>query len=43
MKYIAVEWPEIQNYMEHEDYPKKVGFDPDKNVWFVPEYIYNFN
>lgn len=29
--------------MEHEDYPEKVGFDPDKNIWFVPEYIYNFN
>lgn len=37
MKYILVEWPEIQDYMDNPDYPDKCYFDPDKNVWFVPE------
>lgn len=39
--YIAVGWPEIQEFMEHKDYPTKVGFDPDKNTWFVPKEMYN--
>ena len=37
MKYIKVEWPEIQDYIEHPDYSKECYFDPDKNCWFVPE------
>jgi hypothetical protein len=41
MKYIAVEWPEIQLYMEHKDYPDNVGFDPKLNLWFIPEDMYN--
>lgn len=35
-KYIAIEWPEIQKYQEMDDFPE-VGYDPEKNVWFVPE------
>lgn len=37
MKYIAIGWPEIQDYMDNPDYPEKCYFDPVKNVWFVPE------
>lgn len=37
MKYIMVEWPEIQDYMNNIDYPEKCYFDPEKNVWFIPE------
>ena len=37
MKYVKIEWPEIQDYMDNPDYPEKCYFDPDKNVWFIPE------
>ena len=37
MKYVKVEWPEIQDYMDHPDYDEDCYFDPDKNVWFVPD------
>ena len=37
MKYIKVEWPEIQDYMIYQDYQEKVSYDPEKNCWFVPE------
>lgn len=39
--YIAVTWPEIQDFMEHPNYYEEVYFDPEKNVWFVPEGMYN--
>lgn len=35
--YELVEWPDIQTFMEDYDYKDRVGFDTDKNVWFVPE------
>jgi hypothetical protein len=34
---MLVEWPDIQDYMDNPDYPEKCYFDPNKNVWFVPE------
>lgn len=37
MKYIRVDWPEIQDYMDRMDYQEKVGFDSIKNAWFIPE------
>lgn len=37
MRYILVEWPDIQDYMDNPNYPEKCYFDPNKNVWFVPE------
>ena len=37
MKYIKVEWPEIQDYMDNPEYNKECYFDPLKNCWFVPE------
>jgi hypothetical protein len=40
MKYIKVGWPEVQDFMivESED---TIYFDPQKNVWFVSEELYN--
>ena len=37
MKYIVIEWPEIQDYMERPDYPEECYIDPVKNVWLIPE------
>ncbi len=37
MKYIAIGWPEIQDYMNNPEYPEKCYFDPDKNIWLIPE------
>jgi hypothetical protein len=35
-KYIAFEWPDIQGFMDNPKW-EDVGYDPDKNIWFVPE------
>ena len=37
MKYIKVEWPEIQDYMLNPRYREEVSYDINKNCWFVPE------
>ena len=37
-KYIKVEWPEIQDYMDNPDYLEESFYDPNKNVWFIPEW-----
>lgn len=37
MKYVKVEWPEIQEYMFRPDYLEECYFDSIKNVWFIPE------
>ena len=39
-KYIAVGWPNIQKYQEMDNFPD-VGYDPEKNLWFVPEDMIN--
>ena len=36
-KYLAIGWPEIQEYMDHPDYPEECYFDPRKDTWFIPE------
>ena len=36
-KYVMVDWPDIQQYMEHPDYPEYCYYDPKKDVWFIPE------
>ena len=35
--YEHLHWPAVQEYMEDDDYVDRVYFDPEKNVWFVPE------
>ena len=42
MKYIKVQWPEIQDYMDKPDYPDESYFDPQKNSWFIPEEWKNY-
>jgi len=37
MKYVKVEWPEIQDYMLNPRYREEVSYDINKNCWFVPE------
>lgn len=37
MKYIALEWPEIQDYMGRQDYGLLSYYDPQKDVYFIPE------
>ena len=37
MKYIKVEWPEIQDYMTHPNWKKDHYYDPHKDAWFIPE------
>ena len=37
MKYVLVDCPEIQQYMEHPNYKEEVYYDSEKGVWFVPE------
>ena len=36
-KYIAVEWPEYQGFMEHPRFEEECYFCPDSNVYFIPE------
>ena len=40
MKYIKVGWPEVQDFMIVES-DAAIYFDPQKNVWFVSEELYN--
>lgn len=37
MKYIKLDWPEIQDYMHHPDYQEECFYDAFRNVWFIPE------
>lgn len=34
--YVIVTWPEIQKYMDDPDFNEKVGFDCDKEIYYVP-------
>jgi hypothetical protein len=38
MKYVKVEWPEIQDYMCLSDFQEESFYDPQKNVWFIPDW-----
>lgn len=35
-EYIAVYWPDIQEYMDSSRW-EEVAFDSNKNMWFVPK------
>lgn len=35
-EYIALGWPEIQEYMESPRW-KEVGYDTNLGLWFVPK------
>lgn len=39
-KYIAVSWPDIQKFQNNDSF-SEIGYDPEKNLWFVPEEMFN--
>ena len=41
IKYIAVEWPEYQIFMEHPQFREECYFCPDVDLYFIPEDLYN--
>ena len=38
MKYIKVDWPDVQEFMTNPNWNEECYFDPIKNVWFIPEW-----
>lgn len=40
-KYINVEWPEYQFFMDHPRFRDECYYCSDSNVYFVPEDLYN--
>lgn len=40
-KYICVEWPEYQIFMEHPRFEDECYYCPDSSVYFIPEDLYN--
>lgn len=40
-KYIYVEWPEYQIFMEHPRFEKDCYYCPDASIYFIPEDLYN--
>jgi len=36
-RYIVVKWPEIQHYMNNPNYSEDCYYDPQKDVWLIPE------
>lgn len=39
-KYISVEWPEYQIFMEHPRFREDCYYCPDSSVYFIPEDLY---
>ena len=37
MKYIKVDWPDVQEFMTNPNWNEECYFDPIKNAWFIPE------
>ena len=40
IKYIAVEWPEYQIFMEYPKFREECYFCSDANIYFIPEDLY---
>lgn len=40
-KYILVEWPDYQYFMEMPDFKERCFFCADENIYFVPQSMYN--
>ena len=38
MKYVAITWPDVQEYMELPEFKEESFFDSEKNVWLIPEW-----
>lgn len=41
VKYICVEWPEYQFFMDHQRFMDECYYCPDANVYFVSEDLYD--
>lgn len=41
VKYICVEWPEYQIFMEHPRFREECYYCPDSSVYFIPEDLYD--
>lgn len=41
VKYIEVDWPKYQIFMEHPRFREDCYFCPDYNIYFIPEDLYN--
>ena len=41
VKYICVEWPEYQFFMDHQRFRDECYYCSDTNVYFVPEDLYD--
>lgn len=37
MKYITVQWPDVQQYMAHPFWKEQHYYDPTKDTWLIPE------
>lgn len=40
-KYVYVEWPEYQIFMEHPRFEDECYYCPDSSVYFIPEDLYD--
>lgn len=40
-KYVCVEWPEYQIFMEHPRFEDDCYYCPDSSVYFIPEDLYD--
>lgn len=40
-KYVCVEWPEYQIFMDHPRFEDNCYYCPDSSVYFIPEDLYN--
>lgn len=38
MKYVAITWPDVQDYMGIPEFSQESYFDPRKNVWLIPDW-----
>lgn len=41
IKYISVEWPEYQIFMEHPRFREECYYCPDSSMYFIPEDLYD--
>lgn len=41
IKYISVEWPEYQIFMEHPRFREECYYCPDSSIYFIPEDLYD--
>lgn len=38
MKYVAIKWPDVQDYMGLPDFQEESFYDSQKNVWLIPDW-----